>query len=99
MKKLLALLFALILVFSFTSCEDPQADGGGDKLPNKTPEELIAEGDYLNAYKVLLAKGDEASKAELEKFVSAEGIILGNTAPVGVYHFLSAPLLFPRFHL
>lgn len=69
MKKKLALFFMLALVFSLAACGNPQTDGGEEVLPNKSPEELIAEGNYQDAYKVLLSKGDEASKAELEKFI------------------------------
>ena len=69
MKQKMALFLILVLVFSLSACGNPQTGGGGEVLPNKSAEELIAEGNYLDAYKVLLVKDDAASKAELEKFI------------------------------
>ncbi len=66
MKKLLALLLTFIFVLSLASCG---AGENGDKLPNKTAEELVAEGNYLDAYRVLLAKGDKNSNIKLDDFI------------------------------
>lgn len=66
MKKLLALLLTFIFVLSLAACG---AGEDGDKLPNKTAEELVAEGNYLDAYRVLLAKGDENSNIKLDDFI------------------------------
>lgn len=66
MKKLLALLLTFVFILSLASCG---AGDNSDKLPNKSAEELIAEGNYLDAYRVLLAKGDKNSNIKLDDFI------------------------------
>lgn len=60
MKKCIALLLTFVLMFTLFACGTPAGDD---------PQTLIAQGRYLDAYKVLLTKNDAASKAELEKFI------------------------------
>lgn len=67
MKRLLVLILTFVFVLSLISCV---AGENGDKLPNKTAEELVAEENYIDAYRVLLAKGDENSEIKLDDFIS-----------------------------
>ena len=67
MKRLLILILTFIFLLSIVSCG---AGEKGAKLPNKTAEELVAEGNYLDAYRVLLANGDENSEIKLDDFIS-----------------------------
>lgn len=65
MKKYVALLITFVLTFTLFAC----GTAPGDDLPKGNPQELIAQGRYLDAYKVLLTKNDAAFKAELKNFI------------------------------
>lgn len=74
MKRAIIFLLALVMIFSMTACANDKLGSnmvGSATGPSsdKTPGSSSNGGDYLETYKDLLAKGDEASKAELANYI------------------------------